>query len=625
MKIYSITATFGKLDGVTLELSDGLNVITAPNEWGKSTWCAFLTAMLYGIDTRERSTKDQLADKEHYQPWSGKPMSGRIRLEWNSRDITIERRTKGRIPLGDFLAYETHSGLPVEQLRADNCGQILLGVERSVFTRTGFIRFTDLPVQQDEALRRRLNALVTTGDESGSADLLAKKLREYKNRCRYNRSGLIPDVQAQIQTMQQQMHEQSTLAKQAQQLQSQIKESEAYLRQLEIHRNTLAYQQSSEASQQLQEATEIANASQAELDKLEVQCKRLLSRGELLGKLTQARALLKQIDATPIQYPKSLLMPILLWLMTALCALGAGFLLLNRALIEGFVACIVCLAFIIVSTMVTDRHRRYELKRRIEEKKLNDREAELTKQVSQWNHQLELFDQLERMRRENIQAKVQLQALLAMSRKAEKPDQTDELTLTQEETMEELERSSSLLQHCRIQLGQCQGKMELLPDQSILESQIAFAQRRLKELEKTYRALDYGQKALEAAMQELQRRFAPRITRRAGQFLSRLTQGRYDRISIGEDLTMQAAQGSEITLRTAQWRSDGTSDQMYLALRLAVWEALNPNAPLVLDDALVRFDQQRLECALQLLKELSKQRQIILLSCQDREKKIINP
>lgn len=51
MKIYSMTATFGKLSHETLTLKPGLNVIEAPNEWGKSTWCAFILAMLYGIDT----------------------------------------------------------------------------------------------------------------------------------------------------------------------------------------------------------------------------------------------------------------------------------------------------------------------------------------------------------------------------------------------------------------------------------------------------------------------------------------------------------------------------------------------------------------------------------------------
>ena len=119
MRILSMTATFGKLVNQTLTLQPGMNVITAPNEWGKSTWCAFLEAMLYGIDTTSRSKTGYLADKEHYAPWSGEPMSGRMDILWQGRAITIERRSKGRTPMGEVNAYETETGLPVPELSVD--------------------------------------------------------------------------------------------------------------------------------------------------------------------------------------------------------------------------------------------------------------------------------------------------------------------------------------------------------------------------------------------------------------------------------------------------------------------------------------------------------------------------
>ena len=214
MKILTMTATFGKLEHQVLTLEPGLNIIDAPNEWGKTTWCAFLTAMFYGLDTRERSTKTSLADKERYLPWSGSPMSGRIELEWQGRGITIERRTKGRTPMGEFRAYETETGVTVPELTAANCGQTLLGVERSVFLRTGFLRSTDMPVTMNEELRSRLNALVTTGDDSGMAEELGEKLRELKNRCRYNRSGLIPQTQSRRDALEQQLREYEVLQQQ---------------------------------------------------------------------------------------------------------------------------------------------------------------------------------------------------------------------------------------------------------------------------------------------------------------------------------------------------------------------------------------------------------------------------
>ena len=122
LTIRKMEATFGKLDGDTLELTEGLNVISAPNEWGKSTWCAFLTAMLYGVDTRDRTTKTGLADKEHYAPWSGKPMSGRLEADWNGRRIVLYRSTSGRIPMGAFQAFDAETGMPVSELTAANCG-----------------------------------------------------------------------------------------------------------------------------------------------------------------------------------------------------------------------------------------------------------------------------------------------------------------------------------------------------------------------------------------------------------------------------------------------------------------------------------------------------------------------
>ena len=51
---------------------------------------------------------------------------------------------------------------------------------------------------------------------------------------------------------------------------------------------------------------------------------------------------------------------------------------------------------------------------------------------------------------------------------------------------------------------------------------------------------------------------------------------------------------------------------------------LTPEAPLVLDDAFVRFDDTRLSRTLDILKNLSLTRQVILFSCQSREKNLLN-
>ena len=133
MKIKKMIATFGNLERASLTLDDGLTVISAPNEGGKSTWSAFLRVMFYGIDTKDRDKAGYLADKNRYQPWSGAPMSGEIQLEWEGRDITIRRTSTRTAPMGQFKAVYTATGDPVPELTGANVGEKILGVNREVF------------------------------------------------------------------------------------------------------------------------------------------------------------------------------------------------------------------------------------------------------------------------------------------------------------------------------------------------------------------------------------------------------------------------------------------------------------------------------------------------------------
>ena len=117
-----------------------------------------------------------------------------MELEWQGKKITLERSTKGRVPMGEFRAYETQSGLPVSGMTGENCGEMLLGVGRSVFERSAFLAQNAVAVTSDAELEKRLSSLVTTGDETVSFSDTQKTLRDWRNRCRHNRTGLLPQT-----------------------------------------------------------------------------------------------------------------------------------------------------------------------------------------------------------------------------------------------------------------------------------------------------------------------------------------------------------------------------------------------------------------------------------------------
>ena len=705
MRIYRMTATFGKLEHQTLTLEPGLNIITAPNEWGKSTWCAFLIAMFYGLDTRAKTTKTTLADKTRFAPWSGSPMSGRIDLNWKGRDITIERKTKGRIPLGEFSAYETDSGLPVRELTAANCGQVLLGVEHTVFRRTGFIRQSDLPVTQDEALRRRLNALVTTGDESGAGDRLESQLKDLKNRCRYNRTGLLPQAEAQREALKGKLQELSSLDEQCKALRIRLEETKAWQIQLENHRLMLVWQEAESQAELVAHARDARDQAEQALLEREAACDKLPTQEEAQEKLISLRAFQEQWDALleeqqtqppaplPPQSPVPFqglsgedaeamarkdaqeytaaantrkLIPLLVlgFVLLAAAAAVAIFLEPFFALIPlGLTMIIVAIYFAQWTktgritekyvekygssdpelwTALAKEHREkqetYRLDQAAYRDSVNDLEVRMMvlrnrrtslcgsqepeEMLRHWQLVIEKWDAYHAARREAMAAQKHFLALNAVVKPARKPALQDTLTYPEPETTRLLTEARLEQQRLQNRLGQYQGRMEALGEKSHLEAQLSGLNTRIDKLEDTYTAITIAQEALAQARSELQRRFAPKIAGRAQELLTQMTGGRYRKLTLDEDLALQTGAEGEDTLRPALWRSDGTMDQLYLCLRLAAAEALMPEAPLILDDALVRFDDARMRSAVEILKALSADKQVIVFTCQGRESAI---
>ena len=712
-----MTATFGKLEHETLTLQPGLNVIHGPNEWGKSTWCAFLVAMLYGIETRVHSTKTALADKERYAPWSGSPMSGRIELNWNGRDITIERTSKGRSIMGIFRAYETQSGLPVTELTADNCGQVLLGVEKSVFTRSGFLKLADLPVTEDKALWRRLNALVTTGDESGAADALEQKLRDLKNRCRANRAnGLIPQALSQQAELTDKLQQLSSLRQQVQHLTQRQEELKAYSAQLENHKKALDYAAARQRAQKTAAAAEHLNQARQEAEHQQQLCKDLPSADTIYQDLSRLQQLRQQREALQMEVqmqpgapevpevpvffrgcsPEQAVQqaredarlyqqytaakkPLSAWLfILGFCLTGIG--LVAFALLTQKLPAIALLAAGVVLSAIglvhhSSRQRKFRdiqasaqrLLDRYHPLPTNQWEAtakdyaarcqayeqamarhaanlsHIKEDAAEVNRQLEaltggqnpaqweqhLRDALDHHRtlsdalRQFMQAQTLYQSLVHTEAQPAPPEDVDTLTYSPQETLQRLSEAAAQLHQLQLQLGRCHGQMEALGQEEILQQQLREVETRLARLTQTYNALELAQKTVAQASAQLQRRFAPKLARRTQELFGRLTGQRYDRLTLGEDLSLMVGAQQEDTLHGSLWRSDGTIDQLYLALRLAVAEELTPDAPLVLDDALVRFDDTRLAAAMEILKEEANTKQVILFTCQSRENALL--
>lgn len=187
----------------------------------------------------------------------------------------------------------------------------------------------------------------------------------------------------------------------------------------------------------------------------------------------------------------------------------------------------------------------------------------------------------------------------------------------------ELSQAQTALADARSRYDHLLGRIRGLDRSSDLTDQLSQKREELARLQQEYDAITLAMTALEQANIILKNRFSPALGARAADIFSALTDGRYDKVLLSQDMALSAEQSGDPMSRSIRLLSQGAADQLYLAVRLAICGMVLPeekHVPLLLDDALVSFDDRRLRAALDVLLAESEQRQILLFTCQTRER-----
>ena len=716
LKIHRMTATFGKLQSRTLELKDGLNIIEAPNETGKSTWCAFLLAMLYGINSRERDKTGFIADKNRYAPWSGAAMNGRLDCCAGTDELSLIRATRRQTaPMGDFQALYAGTGDSFPGLTGQNCGETLLGVSREVYERSAFIRQSGMTITQDAGLERRIAALITSGEEDTSYTEASDALKKQLNRRRHNKTGQIPVLEDELLDIRRQLSELDTLEDQ---LQAARRKSEVLsLRERELTAELSLHDrwEAAQEQQALAEAETVAAQAEQTAEELRsrIQADRIPENGtigrlrgalvnlettrksvnkarserdEAVKALLQAEAAVNETSftgLTPEQAEKAPLdlepkprFPLWAFLLSALCGAGLGatlWFVLKNLLLAVVAGCgLFGAAVLAVGLYIVKKQSRWEAlaadarQRRDEELSVytalyhtaEETRAEADRRSATAealyntlfsNEQAILLeirrfapdafdsstaDSLLRacaVRRQEL-AKAEASAREARMRldllaqkapaRADEGVSAEPPERSREAVSAELASVRADLAAARSAADHLAGQLHAVGDPVVLNSEAAHLEEEIAALEDEYAAIRLAMDTLDSANTTLQNRFSPELGRRAAEIFSELTGGKYSGVVLDRAFHLSAEQAGDSVYRPSALLSAGAADQLYLAVRLAICDLVLPGedpAPIVLDDALASFDNDRCAAALRWLKEEGKRRQILLFTCHSRE------
>ena len=180
-------AGFGNLQDFSYELSQGINVICAPNGWGKSTMAAFLRAMFYGLgDSRARSVAENL--RKRYAPWSGGSFGGSLEFESDGKAYRIERFFGSKESEDTFALFALETGKESDAY-TENIGEELFGIDADGFSRTVFMDASahihgKVDKNANNSINTKLNNLLQSENDLGNyedaIEALVRRKRQYK-------------------------------------------------------------------------------------------------------------------------------------------------------------------------------------------------------------------------------------------------------------------------------------------------------------------------------------------------------------------------------------------------------------------------------------------------------------
>ena len=633
MKINKLTASFGKLENETLSFHPGLNVIYAPNESGKSTWCAFIRAMLYGVDSSERSRAGYLPDKLRYAPWSGAPMEGSMELTSDRFDITITRTTKAKgAPMREFTATYTDSNVPVEGVTGANAGEMLTGVSRDVFCRSAFIAQGTVAVTGSPELERRISSIVSTGEEQTSYTEADETLRAWQRKRRFNRRGYLPELEAKMDdtqrllcTMDSTVDEINTLETQLDDIAERCTALEASVTDSRKRQRRESLEKLSGGRAELRAAGEAHDSALAELAQAK-DAYRAGPFGAISADEADERAAddLAELDALRAKSrPKGT--PWAAVICFILAVAGAALYTHFQSVALIVFAALFCVAAVVLLMRYSKlrraaadaRDQRHRILDRYGARSASDIRRALENQRELCTA-LESAQEEERRTREAYEAARERQEQLEEAALGELDFSGGNSEAARLSRQLAAERQNAELVSAKI--ASLRGKLAAVGDPLVLASDLKSMEEEYDALNDEYDALTLAVDTLRAADSELQSRFSPQLGKLAAQYMSFMTGGRYSDVLIDRDFSARTKTQDDTVARDSEYLSAGTLDLMYLAVRLAVCELAMPAGeacPLIIDDALVNLDEERLKQAMALLRELSRRRQVILFTCRE--------
>jgi uncharacterized protein YhaN len=179
------------------------------------------------------------------------------------------------------------------------------------------------------------------------------------------------------------------------------------------------------------------------------------------------------------------------------------------------------------------------------------------------------------------------------------------------------------------EMARLEGENQTLADEVdspvVLREKIDGINAQIAAYEEEIRACDMAESFFMRYQKETHRSQAGSLNERIGNILKKIT-NKYREVRIDDKLNIKVLDPQTSNLIDLNQLSGGTIDQIYFALRFGIREIVDEQRvlPFILDDPFVQYDDKRRKEGMLFLSRVAKDDQVILLTCSQNEKQILD-
>ena len=628
MKIEKIKInSFGKLENKEYNLSENINLIYGKNEAGKSTLLKFIQNTFYGTSKNKKGKT--FSDYDLYKPWNDGDFSGKIKYKLDSgEEYEVYREFRKKSPkiynnkLEDIskkfnIDKTTGNEFFFEQTKVDEFTFLtsIVSMQQEV----------KLNKQDQNVYIQKIANLAGTGDDGVSykkaIDKLNKKQLDEIGTDRSSGKPInisiskINKYEEEIKELEIYKEKQYNIEKEINDLKKEIekeKNKEKYLKELKEKKDEERIE-----NEKINFNDKILNKNEESIEKNKNEIEDLINKKE-------------KIESNKIE--NKINGKIYFILIFIFCLSAIAIFVIIKNITFSMILCILAIGLLILYFI--NKNKVLKQNKKVLEK-INKINYEFDEKISSLKNEIKILEENNSEQKNEIK-KIN-EKINSLKNEKEKIKNKYIYKLNNEELNllfncidynEIIDNVQNLIRIKELNLNTLElnnkNIIENLENLINLEELLQIEKQNYEELKEKNDKINMAKMLIEKAYEKMKNSVTPKFTSNLSENIFEISDGKYKKVTINDDegIIVELPNGKYVS---AEKLSGGTIEQLYLSLRLSMAKEISDeNMPIILDEAFAYYDDERLKNTLEFLSNKFKENQIILFTCTNREKEVLD-